>query len=312
MASVTLLLRSLRRRETHAVSAYKFSSSSVGGRKTELRLDGVKDIIAVASGKGGVGKSSTAVNLAVALANKFKLKIGLLDADVYGPSVPIMMSINQKPQVNQDMKMIPVENYGVKCMSMGLLVEKDAPIVWRGPMVMSALAKMTRGVDWGDLDVLVVDMPPGTGDAQITISQNLKLSGAVIVSTPQDVALADANRGISMFDKVRVPILGLVENMSCFVCPHCNEASFIFGKEGARKMAAKKGLKLIGEIPLEMKIREGSDEGVPVVVSSPGSVVSKAYEGLAQNVVNGLKELRDNPENEIQMKLNVPHSSHSS
>ncbi|XP_013734345.1 iron-sulfur protein NUBPL isoform X2 [Brassica napus] len=268
MASVTLLLRSLRRRETHAVSAYKFSSSSVGGRKTELRLDGVKDIIAVASGKGGVGKSSTA-----------------------------------------DMKMIPVENYGVKCMSMGLLVEKDAPIVWRGPMVMSALAKMTRGVDWGDLDVLVVDMPPGTGDAQITISQNLKLSGAVIVSTPQDVALADANRGISMFDKVRVPILGLVENMSCFVCPHCNEASFIFGKEGARQMAEKKGLKLIGEIPLEMKIREGSDEGVPVVVSSPGSVVSKAYEDLAQNVVNGLKELRDNPENEIQMKLNVPHSS---
>ncbi|KAJ0247090.1 ATP binding protein-like [Hirschfeldia incana] len=305
MASVALL-RSLRRGETRATSVSdKFSSASAGGRKTELRLDGVKDIIAVASGKGGVGKSSTAVNLAVALANRFKLKIGLLDADVYGPSVPIMMSINQKPQVNQDMKMIPVENYGVKCMSMGLLVEKDAPIVWRGPMVMSALAKMTRGVDWGDLDVLVVDMPPGTGDAQITISQNLKLSGAVIVSTPQDVALADANRGISMFDK----ILGLVENMSCFVCPHCNEASFIFGKEGARQMAAKKGLKLIGEIPLEMKIREGSDEGVPVVVSSPGSVVSKAYEDLAQNVVNRLKELHDNPENEIQMKLNVPHSS---
>ncbi|KAG2239682.1 hypothetical protein Bca52824_091521 [Brassica carinata] len=165
---------------------------------------------------------------------------------------------------------------------------------------------------FGDLDVLVVDMPPGTGDAQITISQNLKLSGAVVVSTPQDIALADAKRGISMFDKVRVPILGLVENMSCFICRHCNEASFIFGKEGARRMAAKKGLKLIGEIPLEMKIREASDEGVPVVVSSPGSVVSKAYEDLAQNVVNGLKELRDNPENEIQMKLNVPHSSRSS
>ncbi|XP_010434397.1 PREDICTED: iron-sulfur protein NUBPL-like isoform X2 [Camelina sativa] len=303
------ILRSLRRRELYAasVSAFKFFSSvSAGGRTTELRLHGVKDIIAVASGKGGVGKSSTAVNLAVALANKCELKIGLLDADVYGPSVPIMMKINQKPQVNQ------VENYGVKCMSMGLLVEKDAPLVWRGPMVMSALAKMTRGVDWGDLDILVVDMPPGTGDAQISISQNLKLSGAVIVSTPQDVALADANRGISMFDKVRVPILGLVENMSCFVCPHCNEPSFIFGKEGARRTAAKKGLKLIGEIPLEMTIREGSDEGVPVVVSSPGSIVSKAYEDLAQNVVKGLKELRDNPENEIQMKLNVPHSSGSS
>ncbi|CAN6986321.1 unnamed protein product, partial [Brassica rapa subsp. trilocularis] len=308
MATVGLL-RSLRRREVYVVSvssAYRFSSASAGNRTTELRLQGVKDIIAVASGKGGVGKSSTAVNLAVALANKCGLKIGLLDADVYGPSVPIMMNINQKPKVNQDMKMIPVENYGVKCMSMGLLVDKDAPLVWRGPMVMSALAKMTRGVDWRDLDVLVVDMPPGTGDAQITISQNLKLSGAVIVSTPQDVALADANRGISMFDKVRVPILGLVENMSCFVCPHCNEASFIFGKEGARRMASKKGLKLIGEI------REGSDEGVPVVVSSPGSVVSKAYEDLAQNVVNALKELRDNPANEIQMKLNVPHSSGSS
>ncbi|CAD5328449.1 unnamed protein product [Arabidopsis thaliana] len=299
MATVALL-RSLRRRELHAahISAYKFSSASAGGKTTELRLHGVKDIIAVASGKGGVGKSSTAVNLAVALANKCELKIGLLDADVYGPSVPIMMNINQKPQVNQDMKMIPVENYGVKCMSMGLLVEKDAPLVWRGPMVMSALAKMTKGVDWGDLDILVVDMPPGTG--------------AVIVSTPQDVALADANRGISMFDKVRVPILGLVENMSCFVCPHCNEPSFIFGKEGARRTAAKKGLKLIGEIPLEMSIREGSDEGVPVVVSSPGSIVSKAYQDLAQNVVKGLKELRDNPDNEIQMKLNVPHSSHSS
>ncbi|KAL0873778.1 hypothetical protein Bca101_023483 [Brassica carinata] len=223
---------------------------------------------------------TTAVNLAVALSNKCELKIGLLDADVYGPS-------RFKYYVYfEDMKMIPVENYGVKCMSMGLLVEKDAPLVWRGPLwsVMSALAKMTRGVDWGNLDVLVVDMPPGTGDAQITISQNLKLSGAVIVSTPQDVALADADRGISMFDKVRVP------------------------KEHAGWLQRK----LIGEIPLERKIREGSDEGVPVVVSSPGSVVSKAYEDLAQNVANGLKELRDNPENEIQMKLNVPHSSHSS
>ncbi|XP_010538598.1 PREDICTED: iron-sulfur protein NUBPL [Tarenaya hassleriana] len=282
------------------------------GRKTELRIHGVKDVIAVASGKGGVGKSTTAVNLAVALANKSQLKVGLLDADVYGPSVPIMMNIHQKPEVSEDMKMIPVENHGVKCMSMGLLVEKDAPIVWRGPMVMSALAKMTRGVDWGNLDILVVDMPPGTGDAQITISQNLQLSGALIVSTPQDVALIDAHRGISMFEKVRVPILGLVENMSCFVCPHCNEPSFIFGKEGARRTAVKKGLKLVGEIPLEMKIREGSDEGLPVVLSSPDSVVSKAYGELAQNVVNRLKELEENPENEAHIKLDIPSPGRAS
>lgn len=259
--------------------------------KETLRIDGVKDIIAVASGKGGVGKSTTAVNLAVALANKCQLKVGLLDADVYGPSVPIMMKVQAKPEVTQDLKMVPIENYGVKCMSIGFLVEKDAPIVWRGPMVMSALEKMTRGVNWGNLDILVVDMPPGTGDAQISISQRLQLSGALIISTPQDVALIDARRGVNMFSKVEVPILGIIENMSCFVCPHCSEPSFIFGRGGTQKTAIDMGLNYLGEIPLEVDIRKGSDEGVPIVISAPDSVVSKAYGVVAQKIVNKLEEL---------------------
>ncbi|XVE77881.1 hypothetical protein DITRI_Ditri13aG0099200 [Diplodiscus trichospermus] len=257
----------------------------------QLRINGVKDVIAVASGKGGVGKSTTSVNLAVALANKCQLKVGLLDADVYGPSVPTMMNIHQKPEITRDMKMIPIENYGVKCMSMGFLVDKDAPIVWRGPMVMSALQKMSREVNWGDLDILVVDMPPGTGDAQLTMSQKLQLSGALIVSTPQDVALIDARRGVRMFSKVQVPILGLIENMSYFKCPHCDEPSFIFGSGGARKTAAEMGLQLLGEIPIEVDIRKGCDEGIPILVSAPDSVVSKAYHDVAQNVVMRLEEL---------------------
>lgn len=257
-----------------------------------LQIHGVKDIIAIASGKGGVGKSTTAVNLAVTLANKCQLKVGLLDADVYGPSVPTMMNIHQKPEANKDLKMIPVENYGVKCMSMGLLIQKDAPIVWRGPMVMKALHSLSRGVDWGNLDILVVDMPPGTGDTQITISQNLQLSGALIVSTPQDVALMDARRGVAMFSKVKIPILGLVENMSCFKCPHCGEPSFIFGKGGAQRTAAEMDLTLVGEIPLELDVRAGCDEGVPIVVSAPDSLVSRAYSDMAQKVVNRLDELR--------------------
>ncbi|XP_022758359.1 iron-sulfur protein NUBPL-like isoform X2 [Durio zibethinus] len=257
----------------------------------QLRINGVKDVIAVASGKGGVGKSTTAVNLAVALAIKCRLKVGLLDADVYGPSVPTMMNIHQKPEVTRDMKMIPIENYGVKCMSMGFLVDKDAPIVWRGPMVMSALQKMSKEVEWGGLDILVVDMPPGTGDAQLTMSQKLQLSGALIVSTPQDVALIDARRGVRMFSKVQVPILGLIENMSCFKCPHCGEPSFIFGVGGARRTAAEMGLQLVAEIPIEVDIRKGCDEGIPIVVSAPDSVVSKAYCDVAQNVVMRLEEL---------------------
>ncbi|KAM5563560.1 iron-sulfur protein required for NADH dehydrogenase, mitochondrial [Rosa sericea] len=259
--------------------------------KKDLRIEGVKHAIAVASGKGGVGKSTTAVNLAVALANKCGMKVGLLDADVYGPNVPIMMKLEGKPEVTKDKKMIPIESYGIKCMSIGLLVDKDAPLVWRGPMVSSALEKMTRGVDWGNLDILVVDMPPGTGDAHITVSQRLQLSGALIVSTPQDVALMDARRGINMFSKVEVPILGIVENMSCFKCPNCAERWFIFGEGGSRKTAAEMGIEVAGEIPLEVGIRKGSDDGVPIVISAPDSDVSKAYIEVAQKVVSRLEEL---------------------
>ncbi|XP_042757887.1 iron-sulfur protein required for NADH dehydrogenase, mitochondrial isoform X2 [Lactuca sativa] len=256
-----------------------------------LKIEGVKDIIAVASGKGGVGKSTTAVNLAVSLANKCQLSVGLLDADVYGPSIPTMMKLHGKPEVSKGNKMIPIENHGVKCISMGSLVEKDAPIVWRGPMVMKALEQMTRGVEWGQLDILVVDMPPGTGDAQISMSQRLQLSGALIVSTPQDVALMDARRGVKMFSKVSVPILGLIENMSYFKCPHCSKPSYIFGKGGARKTADEMGLGFVGEIPLEEEIRSGCDEGVPVVLSHPESAVSVAYGDVALKIISRLHEL---------------------
>ncbi|XP_022995177.1 iron-sulfur protein NUBPL isoform X1 [Cucurbita maxima] len=260
--------------------------------KKELKIDGIKHTIAIASGKGGVGKSTTAVNLAVALANKCRLNVGLLDADVYGPNVPIMMKIHQKPELNEDRKMVPIESYGVKCMSMGLLVENNAALVWRGPMVSSALEKMTRGVAWGDLDILVVDMPPGTGDVQITMSQRLLLSGALIVSTPQDVALMDARRGIKMFSNVHVPILGIVENMSYFTCPHCDERSYIFGRGGSRKAADEMGIPFVGEVPLEEKNRKGCDEGVPIVMSEPNSLVSTKYVEIAEKVMERIEEER--------------------
>ncbi|XP_072988723.1 iron-sulfur protein required for NADH dehydrogenase, mitochondrial isoform X1 [Typha latifolia] len=265
--------------------------STVGAKGPSI--PGIRDIIAVASGKGGVGKSTTAVNISVALAKACQLQVGLLDADIYGPSIPTMMNLHQKPEVGEDMKMIPVENHGVRCMSIGFLVEKDAPIIWRGPMVMSALEKLTRGVSWGNLDVLVVDMPPGTGDAQISISQRLQLSGALIVSTPQDIALIDARRGANMFRKVEVPILGLVENMSSFKCPHCGEESHIFGRGGARQTAEDMDMQFLGEIPLELDIRSGSDEGYPIVVSSPQSASAKAYINVAEKVANRLKELAE-------------------
>ncbi|GAA0172358.1 hypothetical protein LIER_26201 [Lithospermum erythrorhizon] len=272
------------------VRRFSVQSGRIGSNVQNLEIEGIKDIIAVASGKGGVGKSTTAVNLAVSLAKKCQLRVGLLDADIHGPSVPLMMKLHGKPELSAEKKMIPIESYGVKCMSMGSLVDQDAAIVWRGPMVMKALEQMTRGVDWGFLDILVVDMPPGTGDAQISISQRLQLSGALIVSTPQDVALMDARRGVKMFSQVNVPILGILENMSYFKCPKCSETSYIFGKGGACKTAEDSGMEFLGEIPLEVGIRSGSDEGIPIVVSNPDSAVSEAYSDVAHRVMSRLEE----------------------
>lgn len=257
---------------------------------TRPMIPGVESIIAVASGKGGVGKSTTAVNLAVALAMECRLRVGLLDADVYGPSIPNLMKLDGRPELDSGSKMIPLENYGVRCMSMGFLMEKDAPAVWRGLMVMSALEKLVRGTAWGKLDVLVVDMPPGTGDAQISISQRLPLAGAVLVSTPQDIALIDARRGANMFRKVDVPILGLIENMSFFKCPNCGERSHIFSHGGARATAEEMGMDFLGEVPLNIEIRLTSDAGSPIVASSPTSEASTVYRGIAVEIAAKLKD----------------------
>jgi len=246
-------------------------------------LPGVKSIIAVASGKGGVGKSTTAVNIALGLAASGK-KIGLLDADIYGPSMPRMMGISGQPSSSDGKTLDAMENYGVKVMSMGFLVEEDTPMIWRGPMVQSALEQMMRDVSWGELDALVVDMPPGTGDVQLTMAQRVPLTGAVIVSTPQDIALLDARKGLNMFRKVDVPVFGVVENMSYFLCPHCNERSDIFSHGGAREEADKLGIDFLGEVPLHMDIRTTSDSGHPIVVSNPESEHAKAYCGIAEKI----------------------------
>ncbi|KAM9777747.1 iron-sulfur cluster transfer protein NUBPL [Neosynchiropus ocellatus] len=262
------------------------------GLPRQKPLSGVKQVVVVASGKGGVGKSTTAVNLALAMmSNDPSVSVGLLDADVYGPSIPRLMNLKGNPELNQNNLMVPLTNYGVSCMSMGFLVEEDAPIVWRGLMVMSAMDKLLRHVDWGTLDYLVVDMPPGTGDVQLSISQNIPVAGAVIVSTPQDIALLDARRGAEMFKKVNVPVLGLVQNMSVFLCPNCHHQTHIFGSDGAKELAQNLGVKLLGDIPLHMSIREMSDLGRPVVVSSPDSPEAMAYRNVASSVVQSLKEL---------------------
>ena len=250
-------------------------------------VPGIKSIVAVASGKGGVGKSTTSVNLAIALA-KLGQKVGILDADIYGPSMPRLMGITDQPTVNGKI-LTPLEGHGVKVMSMGFLVEEDTPMIWRGPMVISALTQMLREVAWGDLDVLVVDMPPGTGDAQLTMSQNVPLAGAVIVSTPQDIALIDARKGLNMFRKVDVPILGIIENMSTFICPKCGERSEIFGHGGARDEAEKVGVPFLGEIPLHMDIRKNSDGGTPIAASEPDGPHAAAYASIAQSVIDSLQ-----------------------
>lgn len=250
-------------------------------------VPGIKSIIAVASGKGGVGKSTTAVNLALALqANG--LKVGLLDADIYGPSVPRLMRLSGKPEVVGGRTLKPMENYGLKVMSIGFLVEEETPMIWRGPMVVSALTQMLREVAWGDLDVLVVDMPPGTGDAQLTMAQQVPLAGAVIVSTPQDLALIDARRGVAMFKKVEVPVLGIVENMSYFLCPHCGGRSDVFGHGGARHEAERIGVPFLGEVPLDLAIRETSDDGRPVVATNPDGPHAAVYRAIAGEVAAAL------------------------
>ena len=252
-----------------------------GGAKPGI--PGVHAIVAVASGKGGVGKSTTAVNLALALKG-LGLKVGLLDADIYGPSQPRMMGIFGRPSSPDGRRLLPMSNYDVKVMSMGFMVPEDTPMIWRGPMVMSAINQMLRDVEWGELDILVVDLPPGTGDAQLTMAQQVPLSGAVIVSTPQDIALIDARKGLNMFRKVDVSVLGIIENMSYFLCPHCGERSEIFSHGGARREAQKLGVDFLGELPLDMAIRETSDGGHPIVVASPDSGPAKTYRAIAKHV----------------------------
>jgi ATP-binding protein involved in chromosome partitioning len=247
-------------------------------------LPGIRSVIAVASGKGGVGKSTTSVNLALGLA-RLGQRTGLLDADIYGPSQPRMLGITGKPTSPDGKKLRPMANYGVRVMSMGFLVDEDAPMIWRGPMVQSAIQQMLSDVEWGELDVLVVDLPPGTGDAQLTMAQRVPLAGAVIVSTPQDIALLDARKALNMFRKVDVPVLGIVENMSYFVCPHCGGRSEIFSHGGARATAAKFGVDFLGEIPLDLAIREQTDAGRPPVVAEPDGAQAQAYLDVARLVL---------------------------
>jgi ATP-binding protein involved in chromosome partitioning len=258
---------------------------------TKAGVPGVDAIIAVASGKGGVGKSTTAVNLALGL-QAIGLKVGILDADIYGPSLPRLLRLKGRPKPVHGRVLLPLEGYGLKVMSMGFLVDEETPMIWRGPMVISALTQMLREVAWGELDVLVVDMPPGTGDAQLTMAQQVPLAGAVIVSTPQDLALIDARKGLNMFRRVDVPVLGIVENMSYFVCPHCGGRTDIFGYGGAASEAARIGVPFLGAVPLHAVIRERSDEGRPVVASDPEGEHAIIYRSIAAAAWHRLQEDR--------------------
>jgi len=249
----------------------------------------VKKIVAVASGKGGVGKSTTAINLAASFAS-IGLSVGILDADIYGPSLPRMMGINEKPTSVDGKILQPIERFNIKCMSIGFLVPEDSPTIWRGPMVMSALEQMLRDVAWGALDIMVVDMPPGTGDAQLTMSQRVPLAGAVIVSTPQDIALLDARKGLNMFRKVDVPVLGIIENMSMFICPNCGAESHIFGHGGAKEEAKNLEVDFLGELPLHMDIRTTSDAGTPIVLKTPDGEHASIYKEIAGSIWSKLNE----------------------
>ena len=243
-------------------------------------------LIAVASGKGGVGKSTTAINLAVALQNLGQ-KVAILDADIYGPSLPKLLGTNARP-TSANNKIVPIEAHGLTAMSIGFMMEEDAPTIWRGPMVMSALEQMLRDVEWGAPDILIIDMPPGTGDAQLTLAQRARLAGAVIVSTPQDLALIDARKGLNMFHKVNVPVLGIVENMSYFICPNCQTQHDIFAHGGAEAEAKRLNVPFLGAIPLEMEIRVGSDSGTPITISNPDSPHAQAYFGVAEKLLANL------------------------
>jgi len=251
-------------------------------------VPGVESIIAVASGKGGVGKSTTAVNLALGLS-ALGLKVGMLDADIYGPSLPKLLAIRERPQMVGGTRLKPIARYGLSVMSIGFLIDEETPMIWRGPMVISALTQMLREVEWGALDVMVVDMPPGTGDAQLTMAQQVPLKGAVIVSTPQDLALIDARRGVAMFRRVNVPVLGVIENMSYFLCPQCGTRSDIFSHGGARHEAARLGVLFLGEVPLHMAIREKSDAGLPVVATEPDGPHAAVYRDIAVKVRDQLQ-----------------------
>ena len=264
--------------EVKSVSIKKTAMAGTG-QQQEGFLSNIKYKVAIASGKGGVGKSTVSVNLAVALA-KSGLKVGLLDSDIYGPSIPLMFGISGRPEYDGH-KLHPIDKYGVKLMSLGFLVTDDSPVIWRGPLVMRALQQLMSDVAWENLDVILFDMPPGTGDAQLTLSQSIRLDGAIIVSTPQDVALLDAVKGVHMFQKVNVPILGIVENMSYFLCPHCQERTDIFASGGVKKTCERLNVRLLGEIPLDQKIREGGDEGVPIVEKDPDSVQSRVFLDIA-------------------------------
>jgi ATP-binding protein involved in chromosome partitioning len=281
--SVTAVLTAHRERETRTpAGAPRGQSHQHHPAAAERSIAGVSAVIAVASGKGGVGKSTVSVNLALGLA-ALGLKTGLLDCDIYGPSVPRLLGITEKPRAIGN-KLQPIEKYGIKSMSIGFLVEEDKPMIWRGPMVQSAITQMLGDVDWAPLDVLVVDMPPGTGDAQLTLAQRVPLKGAVIVSTPQDLALIDARKALAMFRRTEVPVLGIIENMSVFVCPHCGHPSHIFGHGGARQTASQLGCDFLGEIPLVPSIRETSDAGTPVVATEPFSPEAQAFSIVSQQV----------------------------
>ncbi len=273
--------------------------------QSSISIPGVKNVLAVASGKGGVGKSTASTNIALALKST-GARVGLLDADIYGPSIPTMLGIQGAPKKTDDNKLIPMESFGLRVMSMGFLVSDDSPVVWRGPMVHGILQQFLGQVLWGDLDYLIVDMPPGTGDAQLTLTQSAPLAGAVIITTPQDVSLIDARRGLRMFEKVNVPVLGLIENMSFFVCHKCDERHDIFRHGGGKKVSEELGIPFLGEIPIEPNIVLGGDEGVPIVEKDSGSAAAKAYIAIAENVAArlsiGAMDLIDPADLKLQWK----------